>query len=91
MKTVLNVKMDASLKKQAQKVAKEMGLPMSLIFSNLAKQFVDQKQITFSASLTPNKKTAKILREALADIKKGKNLSPSFKSGKDMDKYLDSL
>ena len=91
MKTILNIKIDRDLKKKAQKTAKELGIPLSMVASNYMRQFVDQRQITFSAPLVPNKKTAKILREALKDIHSGKNLSPAFKTGSEMDRYLDSL
>ena len=38
-----------------------------------------------------NEKTRKMLKQAVEDIKQGKNLSPVFDNARDMDKYLDSL
>ncbi len=91
MKTVLNFKIDSNLKKQIQKTAEEVGLPLSLIFSNYGRQFVQEKRITFSAPEIPNKKTAKILREIEKDIKLGKNFVGPFNSGKEAADYLRSL
>ncbi len=91
MKTVLNIKTDAKLKKEAQKTAKEAGIPLSLVVNSALRKFVSERSITVNAPLLPNAKTAKILDKALKDIKQGKNLSPLFKTATEMDRYLDSL
>lgn len=90
MKTVLNVKVDLKVKKEAQRVAKEMGLPMSIIVNNFLSNFIAEKQITFTP-LTPNKKTSRLLKSIDQDIKNGKNLSPKFRTAREMDTYLASL
>lgn len=91
MKTVLNIKTDAKLKKEAQKTAKEAGIPLSLVVNSALRKFVSERSITVNAPLLPNAKTAKILDKALKDIKQGKNLSPLFKTAAEIDRYLDSL
>lgn len=91
MKTMLNIKMDRKLKIEVQKVAKEMGLPVSAIINNAARKIVETRSVTFQAPLIPNAKTAKILDQAMKDIKAGKNLSPVFTTVEEMDRYLDSL
>ena len=91
MKTVLNIKIDRDLKKKVQKVAEEVGLPLSLIFTNYAQQFVTDKRITFGVPEVPNKKTAKILKEIERDSELGRNLVGPFNSGKEAADYLRSL
>lgn len=91
MKTVLNIKTDSKLKKEAQKTAKEAGIPLSLVVNSALRKFVSERSITVRAPLVPNAKTAKILDKALKDIKQGKNLSPLFQTAAEMDRYLDSL
>ena len=62
----------------------------------VALEFVERGRIFFSRSVKIGTrkydclpaKTAKELRAALRDIEKGKNLSPAFSSGKEMDAYL---
>ena len=71
-KTVLNVKVDANLKKSAQEVARAMGLPISTVVSNLLKQFIANRSITFEESYMPNARTAKIINEAREDHKAGR-------------------
>ena len=91
MSTVINIKTDKKTKKEAQKIAKEMGLPLSTVINGYLKQFITERQMTFRAPLRPTKKLEKILAEAQKDIKEGKNLSPEFNSVEEMNKYLDAL
>ena len=91
MKTVINVKTDKDLKNKAQKLAKNLGLPLGTIINAYLREFVREKRIVFSEPPTPNAKTRKILDEALEDIKEGKNLVGPFESPGEMDKFLDSL
>jgi len=88
---MLNFKIDTKLKKELKEAANTVGLPVSAIMSNAARQFVNERSVTFHAPLIPNAKTAKILDEAMKDIKAGRNLSPVFKTAREMDRYLNSL
>ena len=90
MKTVLNVKVDPKVKSQAQKLAKSLDLPLSIVVNNSLKQFVYDQHITFS-NLTPNKKFLTYLKKIDKDVKSGRNFSPAFRSAKETDHYLNSL
>ena len=48
--TVLNVKIDPELKKKAQLVAKELGLPISVVVSASLREFTNTRSITISDS-----------------------------------------
>jgi len=50
MSTVLNVKIDPNLKSKAQAVAKELGLPISIIVAAGLRDFVNTRSITISDS-----------------------------------------
>ena len=89
--TVINIKTDKNLKKDAQRLAKNFGLPLSTVVNTYLREFVREKRIVFSEPPTPNIKTRKILDRAIADIKAGKNLVGPFESAGEMDKLLDSL
>ena len=53
--TILNIKTDKKLKAEAQKIAGEIGVPLSTVINAFLKQFVRDKEITFSAkSVSPN-------------------------------------
>jgi addiction module RelB/DinJ family antitoxin len=78
MKTVINIKTDRKLKMEAQKVAKEAGIPLSLVVNNSLREFVSRRAVTIQAPLVPNAKTAKILSESIKDIKAGRNIEGPF-------------
>jgi addiction module RelB/DinJ family antitoxin len=88
---IINIKTDRILKKNAQVIAKNFGLPLSVIINNYLQEFVREKRVVFSEPLIPNIKTQKILDQALKDIKTGKNIIGPFDCPKEMDKFLDSL
>jgi len=90
MKTLLSIKTDPDVKLQAKKIAEELGLPLSAITNAYLKQLLREKQVTFSVSLEPNEKTAKLLQRAHDDYQKGRNISPVFERAEDMDAYLNS-
>ena len=88
---IINIKADPKLKKEAQRVAGNLGLPLGTVINNYLTQFVQEKSVTFRMPYTLNKKTAKEVREAISDFKAGKNISPAFTTTKEIDAYLDSL
>jgi len=94
MKTVLNVKTDKKLKESAQKVSKEMGVPLSILVNNYLRKLIEEKGVYIAASYkreVPKPHVAKRWAKIDKDIKAGRNLSPGFTSIQEMDKYLDSL
>lgn len=93
MKTVISVKVDKDVRDRARKVAKKIGVPLSMVVNQQLRQFSDERRIEFYEPLIPNKKTRKILDEALRDIRKGRTdrFSGPFRTAKEMDAYLDSL
>ncbi len=89
MNTTMLIKTDKALKVKAQKLAKEMGLPLGTLVNNYLKSFVIDREVTFSAPV-PNKKTARIIEQARKDIKAEKNIVGPFTSAKEMMKSLNS-
>ena len=90
MKTLISIKTDPEVKEQAQRVAKEIGIPLSTIINAYLKQLGREKTINFAVPLRPNKKTARLLDKADEDYKKGRNISPIFETAEEMDVYLNS-
>jgi len=86
---MLSIKTDSKLKKEAQKVAKEMGLSMSVLVNQSLRKLVETRSITFQASLVPNAKTGRELKRAIAEIKAGAYKKwPTFETAKEMIDYL---
>lgn len=89
-KVVLNIKTDKEVKEEAQKTARELGVPLSTVVNAYLKEFVREK--AFSLSLTPQirPEVEKLLRQAHQDYKNKKNVSRVFTSATDALKYLHS-
>ncbi len=86
---VINIKVQPELKKQAQKVAKEMGLSLSTLVKGFLKQVIRTKSVTFHAEEELSDYAIQMLKESAEDVKKGK--VKSFYNTTDAISYLDSI
>ena len=87
--TVVNIRVEPKLKKEAQDVASELGLSLSSLINGLLKQVVRTKTVTFSTSEEPSEYLLEALRESREDIKAGRVIS--FESWEEEKEYLDKL
>ena len=69
--TILNIKTDKKLKAEAKAVADELGLPLGTVVNSLLKQFVRDKEITFSTHEYPSSMLRKAIKEAQAEYEAG--------------------
>lgn len=72
MKTLLTIKTDKSIKLLAQSVAEEIGVPLSTVINSFLKQFVRDKEVTFSASYNPSPSLRQTIKEVDEEFRKGK-------------------
>ena len=85
---VINFTTEEKTKQAAQKVAKKMGISLSMVLNNYLKQFVQAKKVVFNADdEIPNEWLVNALKESEADVKAGRVIS--FKSGKEALDYLE--
>ena len=91
MKTVINIKTDKEVKKNAQELAQKLGLSLSDVINAALRNFIRTRGVYFSDIPRMTPEFEKLLGKVEEDIKKGRNLSPAFKNAGEMDKYLDSL
>ncbi len=91
MKTMINIKADKEVKENAQNVARDIGLPLSTVINAFLKEFIRNRSVSFSAVPRMTPYLEKVLGGIEDDIKKGRNLSPSFSSAKEANEYLDTL
>jgi antitoxin component of RelBE/YafQ-DinJ toxin-antitoxin module len=87
-KTMLNIKIEKSVKDEAQQTARLLGLPLSAVISEYLKEFSADQRVTFTTHPMPNTRTQKVLRQAREDYKKGKNIDGPFKTPEDVLAYL---
>jgi addiction module RelB/DinJ family antitoxin len=89
MKTTLHTKIDKDVKENAQKLAQEMGLPLSTIINSQLREFV--RSGTFSVSLEPQirEDVWKEILQTSKDARGGIDTSPAFDSVDDALEWLD--
>jgi len=88
MKTTTSIKLDKGIKKEASKLASELGLNLSSVVNAILKKFVMERRVVFSLSPEFNAKTEKELLKIKADIKKRKNLIGPFHNLRDLENSL---
>lgn len=91
MKTLLNIKVDSDIKEKARKTAWDLGLPLSTILNAYLRQFVRSREVYFSSAPKMTPELEKLVGVARSDFCSKKNIVGPFKSGKEMDTYLDSI
>jgi antitoxin component of RelBE/YafQ-DinJ toxin-antitoxin module len=88
MDTTMLIKTNKVLKQKAQKLAKEMGLPLGTLVNNYLRDFIIERRVTFYAPML-NKKTQRIVDQARKEYKAGKTSGP-FHSAEEMVRHLNS-
>ena len=90
MKTMINVKTDEKLKKRAQRVARDLGLPLSTIINRYLREFVINQRVVFERPEIPNAETRKAIEKVRKDWENGnvKEFSPAFTNAEDAIKWL---
>jgi len=91
MKTIINIKSDKDIKEKAQRIAKDLGLPLSTLINAYLRQLIRNEEIYFSAAPQMTKELEETIAIATRDLKANKNVSPTFSSKKDLNAYLASL
>lgn len=87
---VVNVKVNPKVKKDAQKIAAELGLSLSSLINGYLKQIIRTRKVSFDLSEEPSEYMIQALKESKADIKAGR-ISQSFDNSKDAITYLNHL
>ena len=90
MKTQLIIKTDKEVKVQAQKTAKELGLPLSTLVNAYLKQFIATKEAHFYVQEELRPEAKRRLDRLMKEAREGKNLSPTFDNAEDAIRYLNS-
>ena len=91
MKTVIHIKADKAVKERAQKLAAELGLPLSTVVNATLKEFIRNRSVNFSAIPRMSRGLESLISHVEEDIKRKRNLSPAFTDAEDAVRYLRSL
>lgn len=90
MKTMINIKADKEVKESAQRIAADLGLPLSAVVNAYLKEFIRERSVCFSAEPELRPEVGKALLQASRDYKVKKNIIGPFYGAKEMDKFLDN-
>ncbi len=85
--TVINIKINPTLKKQAQNIAEELGINLSSLIKAYLKQLVRVKTVSFSLEEEPTDYLLQALKESQEDIKASR-VSPAFDNPNRATKWL---
>lgn len=83
---VVNIKIEPQVKKEAQKLAEKLGLPLSALIKSYLKQIIRAQEVVLTVSEEPTEYLLKSLKEAEGDIKAGR--VTSFDNAKDAIAWL---
>lgn len=87
--SVVTIKIDAQTKKEAQKTAASLGMPLSVIIKAFLKQLIKTKTVEFSArDEEPSEYLIRTIKQAEKDLKEGR-ASPIFRTGEEAVKWLE--
>jgi addiction module RelB/DinJ family antitoxin len=90
MKTIINIKADREVKEGAQKLAKELGVPLSTIINAYLKDFIRNRSVTLSMAPRMSRQLESLIGRVEKDMKTGKNISGPFNSAEELIGYLDN-
>jgi len=91
MRTIINIKTETEVKKNAQKLAGDLGFSLSAVVNAYLRQFIRNKEVYFSAVSKMSPELENLLGRVETDILKNRNLSKAIYSKKELESYLSSL
>lgn len=89
-KTILSIKLDKKIKEDAQRISKELGLPLGTAINAFLKQFIRDREIVLSSNeFMPSAYLREVIAEAEKDYLRGNVTGPL--NQKDFISHLKSL
>lgn len=90
-KTVINIKSDREVKKNAQRLAEELGLSLSDVINASLRNFIRTREVYFSSIPRMVPEFERLVGRIEKDIARGENLSRAISSRKELEDYFESL
>ena len=89
-KTILNFRTDPETKEQIQRLAAELGVPVSVILNAQIKQILRDRKLVLSTELEPTPYLETIMRQVESDLSVEKNITRTATSAEAL-AHLESL
>ncbi|MBF8249842.1 MAG: hypothetical protein HW400_443 [Candidatus Levybacteria bacterium] len=90
MQTVIHIRADKEVKRNAAEVAKELGLSLSSVINAALRNFIRTREVIFSDTPQMTPELEKLLGKVEEDIKHNRNIDGPFYTADEWNKYLDS-
>lgn len=90
MITTMTIKIDKGLKLNAQRTAKQIGIPLSTIINAYLREMAATGHVEFTAAEPMTPQMEKIIAQAEKEIKNGETSGP-FETAEELFKHLDGL
>lgn len=87
---LLSIRTDSATKKEITEFADSVGLSVSAFITVVLKQAVKEGRVVLTPNLEPTPYLEKVMKEALADYKAGKNITRTTNKT-ELKAYLDTL
>jgi antitoxin component of RelBE/YafQ-DinJ toxin-antitoxin module len=87
---LLSIRTDNATKKEVTEFASSVGLSVSAFVTVILKQAVKEGRVVLTPNLEPTPYLEKLMKEALADYKAGKNITRTTNKA-ELKAYLDTL
>ena len=85
-------KLDNTLKTRAMRKAKKSGVPFASVLKFATQAYVNGAlDVELVVRPELNERTKRALRQAMADVKKGRNMSPAFTNAREAIAHLKAL
>lgn len=91
MQTVIHIRADKEVKRNAVEAAKELGLSLSDVINAALRNFIRTREVIFSDTPQMTPELEKLIGKVEEDIKYNRNIVGPFHSAEEANKYLDSL
>lgn len=90
MQTVIHIRADKEVKRNAAEAAKALGLSLSDVINAALRSFIRTREVIFSDIPQMTPELEKLLGKVEEDIKHNRNIDGPFYTAEEMDKYLNS-
>lgn len=90
-RTVIYIKTDKEVKRNAQQIAQELGLSLSDVINASLRNFIRTREVRFSSIPQMTPELERLLGTVEQDIKDRKRLSRPVANQGELESYLDSL
>ena len=89
MKTMINIKADAAVKREAQQLARKLGLSLSDVLNASLRNFIRTREVRVSDIPEMTPELERMIAVAERDLRSGRNVSPPLKNGNALARRLD--